>query len=259
MFVIYNEDTKCVENLHLENMNYSLSALRIESINKSMMILKGIGMLDLVLDIDNIRRNGDIITCSTSLYMKFIVNLKCIDCGVEAAEWISRYLNRPNIRLAYTEADAHVKQTFWECLAKTYETIRDDRDLTISSASVPTYTLISNKMLHEWNSKYDGCPKTIEEFQPNIVIWWTSPCILQEIEWEWIKIGDAIIRNIIPWSRQCTKMHPRNIPMDMTLDMYLLHCELYIPAEVHVNDNVYVHIPMKNYKHLDTDNLDNME
>ncbi|EFN82963.1 hypothetical protein EAI_05365 [Harpegnathos saltator] len=89
---------------------------------------------------------------------------------------------------------------------------------------------------------YDNITDILKMFEPgeiicpNIVIMTSN--IIMEKKWEWIKIGNVIIKNTqqLVWSRKSPKI------AYMKLFGLGFNCELYHTGCVKLNDNVYLHI-----------------
>lgn len=61
--------------------------IRVRSINRSRQLK------DLIIELTNVVILSKEVNITTSFYQKFIVSVKCLDCGPEAAAWISKYVN----------------------------------------------------------------------------------------------------------------------------------------------------------------------
>lgn len=81
-----------------------------------------------------------------------------------------------------------------------YQMTRNNYPFQICYAELPKYTLIS-KESHNIINKEMSHSIHMQHFIPNIVVVPIKNPSFFEIEWEWIKIGDTIIKNINPWGR----------------------------------------------------------
>ena len=110
-----------------------------------------------------------------------------IDCGDEAAKWISQFLDTPS-RIVFFP-DTEVRQ-----VDPDYANLGDK---TAFSDGFPLL-LISQASLDDLNSRLQQ-PVTMTQFRPNIVI---SGCeAFAEDKWKKIKIGDIEYRIVKPCSR----------------------------------------------------------
>lgn len=110
-----------------------------------------------------------------------------IDCGDEAATWLSRFLTEPS-RLVYFP-DSELRQ-----VDPDYARVGER---TAFSDGFPML-LISQPSLDELNSRLDS-PVTMRRFRPNLVIDGCDP--YAEDGWQKLRIGGIILRIVKPCSR----------------------------------------------------------
>ncbi|KAJ8919366.1 hypothetical protein NQ315_016459 [Exocentrus adspersus] len=125
-----------------------------------------------------------------------------IDCGDEAASWFSRYIlgRDSGLRLGYHDASRR------RDLKKTHKTILNyykhlSNNATGLYQDLTSVLLINQSSINDLNKRIGNSSVTVENFRPNIVV--DGPCIepYAEDSWAWIKIGDAIFRNV----KECTR------------------------------------------------------
>ncbi|XP_011137037.1 mitochondrial amidoxime reducing component 2-like [Harpegnathos saltator] len=235
MFVAYNCKTNCIIQ-HYDNFMIRNVSVRILDNNQVMMM--HYSRPDLTINLNIVMKSRKVIKCTVSLCHKFLCQVKALDCGTQAATWISRCLNDENVRLAYTMPNAYTQVSFW----KKYNTHLSDRNITIPSTPLFTYSLmpfvprgrLSNMLI-----------KVMQEHanKSNIII--NTNDLNNFIEWEWIKIGKIILRNIHPWKRLETNLDWQSMPTDMQARLIPLQCELYLPGQIQAGDPVYVKMSNK--------------
>lgn len=87
MFVVYNSKTNCAIQ---ENDNIMMCKVSVNYLTENIMILTSCHIPDLVLNINYITKHCTVVKCISSLYGKILVQFQALDCGPEAAFWISR-------------------------------------------------------------------------------------------------------------------------------------------------------------------------
>ncbi|XP_011137041.2 mitochondrial amidoxime-reducing component 1-like [Harpegnathos saltator] len=177
------------------------------------------------------------ISCKMSFCKKYMVEVMCIDCGDVAADWISTYLNKPTLRLAYALTESETAGYFWHQLKQTYRLEPDERNIVIPFNTIPRYTLLSHQSLTELN-KVSAYHIDQNHFSSDIYFTPLSTIPFIEFEWEWIMVGEAIMKNVKPWDSSI--LDPQQMPADMKMNLMLLHCELYQSGTVRMGDSVYI-------------------
>ncbi|XP_044731243.1 mitochondrial amidoxime-reducing component 1-like [Chrysoperla carnea] len=152
--------------------------------------LKGPGMIDAVIDLERIHKQ----------IVKHAVvwgdRVRAIDCGEEAARWISRYLISDDLgfRLVfYPEEEPRVTHR-----TKSYfpKLLPSDNGPLCDSTS---YMLMTESSVTDLNDRTKRSTP-IQQFRPNFVVKGTQP--YEEDNWDYVKIGsDAIFRNVRPCTR----------------------------------------------------------
>ncbi|XP_025156643.1 uncharacterized protein LOC105181750 isoform X2 [Harpegnathos saltator] len=261
---VYDDDTKCVVTKCNSELNIFYKETNVE--NK---VILQTALNQLLLDVDDIMRSNPYIKCYSSFSEKFRVSISGIDCGPEAAKWISRALGKENIRLAFTVYHPNLlRRKFWESIKNKFINTGscDERDITVFNkhlnyfgtaiytyintylpfSDLPPYSLISINCLNTLQSQCakDKFSMNSMIHNPNIVIK-TTDYSFHENEYEWIKIGkDVIMRNInpFPFNKDDSTFYIRDMPLDMKAKLLPIHCELYQSGPVNIDDDVCVHV-----------------
>ncbi|XP_032689281.1 uncharacterized protein LOC116852754 [Odontomachus brunneus] len=241
MFIVYNSETKYI--IH-DCDNYILRDIKVINVDNNKVILQSFHThYVMLLDINKISIKNSV-KCVTTFCNQFLTYINCIDCGLEAADWISNSLKDSNLRLGYTIPCKQTMQTpLWKHIQqKICGKKQDEKIVTLSSSHLPICTLvpsslrgwIGNRLMNLINSR---------DFRPNIVI--STNSLHDLIEWEWIMVGNAVLRNFRPWRSRQTKLDGRNMPVNMMLHLLPLRCKLYCSGQVRIGDGVYVKMPTK--------------
>ncbi|EFN86071.1 MOSC domain-containing protein 1, mitochondrial [Harpegnathos saltator] len=192
MFVIYDDSTKCTIQ---DKKDPRLNSLEMIPMTEYKIKLAGEGMPDLVLDIMVIQNISTRISALTSSHDKFLIGLNCIDCGTKAAAWISRYLQNSNARLGYNIPQNKSLEPF----EYKYNFLKENNvDITVPYENFPSCQLLSENSLSYVNSRLNHSVHT-NDFQANIVFAPFHDTSFTEFKWEWINIGNAIMKNVKPW------------------------------------------------------------
>uniref|UniRef100_A0A1Y1KEH2 MOSC domain-containing protein n=1 Tax=Photinus pyralis TaxID=7054 RepID=A0A1Y1KEH2_PHOPY len=134
-----------------------------------------------------------------------------LDCGDEVAEWISNYvLGKPTgLRLGFHDG------THGRDIEKYYpkETARNPH-LNNSAgglySDLATFHLFTKSSLEDVQAKIPNANITMNNFRPNIVVGGDIAPYAED-SWDWIKIGDVIIRNVMTVARcRLTTLNPEN-------------------------------------------------
>ncbi|CAG9835868.1 unnamed protein product [Diabrotica balteata] len=125
-----------------------------------------------------------------------------IDCGEEAATWLSRLiLEKPTgLRLGFH--DGVYKRDLQTAYKKDISFYQK-----VSNLSAGLYPDLTSMSLINQASVNDLCQKigngtvSVHNFRPNLVVNGPTIKAFDEDNWEWIKIGDVIMRNV----KECTR------------------------------------------------------
>ncbi|KAK2149192.1 hypothetical protein LSH36_463g05002 [Paralvinella palmiformis] len=155
----------------------------------STMIITAPGCDDLSLDPDLVERAAKPI--STDVHS---VPTMALDCGEEASQWISKYLDKPGYRLVYSGRDVYTrgvvggnnKYLAWTRVAKS-----DDKLAFHDSISLH---LITEESVADLNKRLENPLKT-SRFRPNIVAKTGSEPYAED-NWKEVYIGTARLRTL---------------------------------------------------------------
>ncbi|XP_060530858.1 mitochondrial amidoxime-reducing component 1-like [Cylas formicarius] len=183
-----------------------------------------------------------------------------IDCGDEAASWISRYIleKESGLRLGYH--DASVRRD----ITRTHKRIMDYYT-NLSNSSTGLYSdlasvlFVNQSSVRDLNKRIGNSSVTVDNFRPNVVV--DGPDIepYAEDNWEWIKVGNVVFRNV----KECTRcvmttINPENAARSLdreplkTLETFRMsngpnklpvmgvNCEVRKPGIIKLGDPVYV-------------------
>lgn len=257
MFLVYSEETGCF----VTGRKYpTMILVTLSAVDEDNVKLEAVGMPSVVFSVPkNIEGNVEAVQCT----MWWGEPVKCIDCGPEPAEWLSRFLTGTNsgVRLGYSTMDKRDLK-IWAKFTEVYSNLHaEDTGLFSDLAS---YMLMTTKSVEALNEKLER-PVPALQFRPNIVVSTTEA--FAEDDWEWIKIGNkAVIRNVKPCTRcKFILVNPENGDTDAEEPLKTLKsfrqqtdsnriavegeapligilCGAYIPGKVKVGDDVYVHV-----------------
>lgn len=238
MFLVYNEETG---RFQTGRQFPTLILISLSSVDESRAQLEALGMPRVVFHVPKSSGNEvEAVQCR----MWWGEPVKCIDCGPEAAEWLSRFLTGTSsgLRLGYTMMDKRdLFKEPWKKFTDVYTTLRnEDTGLFCDLAS---YMLMTVQSVEQLNEKLEQ-PVPALQFRPNILVF-TKEAFAED-DWEWIKIGErAVIRNVKPCTRFRQHTDPDRISLEGTAPVMGIYCGLYVPGKVQIDDDVFVHIPKK--------------
>lgn len=257
MFLVYNEETG---RFQTGRQYPTLILVSLSAVDETKVKLEAVGMPSVIFQVP---RNTEDASEAVQCTMWWGEPLKCIDCGTESAEWLSRFLTgtTSGLRLGYTMMDKrNVFAEPWKKFTKVYQTLRnEDTGLFSDFAS---YMLMTTRSMEQLNEKLER-PVPSLQFRPNILVSTQQP--FEEDQWEWIKIGErVVIRNVKPCMRcKLVGVNPENGVMDKkeplnTLKSFReqtdperislegkapamgIYCGLYVPGSVKIGDEVFV-------------------
>nr|CAI5852361.1 unnamed protein product [Callosobruchus analis] len=121
--------------------------------------------------------------------------IKGIDCGDEAAIWLSRYLLEKDsgLRLAYNDCSERRDMTKTE-----YKLMECFKNFTSYSGGVyhdlTSIMLLNKASVQDLNKRMNNYQITVKNFRPNLIV--EGPPPYHEDNWDWVKIGNVIFRNV---------------------------------------------------------------
>lgn len=127
--------------------------------------------------------------------------LTTYDCGDEVAKWLSQYLlnKESGLRLGYNDG------RYTRDITKAHKQLLNYyKHLSNSStgmySDLSSVLLVNQKSVDDLNAKLkhpsDGPEITSNNFRPNIVVDGPDLKPYLEDDWDWIKIGDVVFRNV---------------------------------------------------------------
>ncbi|KAL5008262.1 hypothetical protein ScPMuIL_013843 [Solemya velum] len=121
-----------------------------------------------------------------------------LDCGDEAAAWISEFLQEEGLRVGYSapgldKRDASLAIKDWENLALPGD--------ICGYADFCAYMIATDSSLVDLNSQLEK-PVTFQNFRPNIVVAGTPP--FDEDNWQEVCIGDKVYFRCLDPCTRCT-------------------------------------------------------
>ncbi|XP_012273670.1 mitochondrial amidoxime-reducing component 1 [Orussus abietinus] len=259
MFIIYDE---IKGRFVTARQHPTLILVKLLIVNSTQVKLKAPGMPDVIFEIPKLKKFERLVKC----YMWWDEPLKCIDCGPEAAKWISRYVLGENTgyRLGYShDRNRHILKGPWKRFTKVYKTLRN-QDTGIFS-DLASYMLITESSMDQLNQRLEKSIPALQ-LRPNLLVSGSQP--FAEDNWEWIKIGKhVILRNIKPCPRcSMVRVDPytgiqdaeeplktlktfrqqtdsEKVAVDGTAPIFGVYCGLYHGGKVAINDEIFVHVP----------------
>lgn len=161
------------------------------------LILKHPELEDLSIDLEQVEEDNKEV--SSKVYGETVPGL---DCGEQASMWLEKALKK-KARLLYHANIPSPRKT--EKLVGQHPLVKDD-DNALYANSFPymlmTKESIANLELEIERQGTVNCPISAENFRPNLLVEGTKKAF-DEDDWAYIKIGDAIFRNVSPCQRCC--------------------------------------------------------
>ncbi|XP_076170020.1 mitochondrial amidoxime-reducing component 1 isoform X2 [Ptiloglossa arizonensis] len=237
MFLVYNEETG---RFQTGRQYPTLILVSLSAVDESKVKLEAVGMPSVVFTVPKCSDDSpEAIQCT----MWWGELVKCIDCGPESAEWLSRFLTGTNSGLRLGCAMYNRRNTLsfddWKKFTKVYPTLRNEDTGLFSDLA--SYMLMTTRSLEVLNEKLDKSVPTLQ-FRPNILVSTQKP--FEEDNWEWIKIGErAVIRNVKPCASFRQQTDSERIALEGKVPTLGIYCGLYVPGKVKLGDDVFVHVP----------------
>ncbi|KAL0134398.1 hypothetical protein PUN28_001289 [Cardiocondyla obscurior] len=119
------------------------------------------------------------------------------DCGEEPARWLSRYILQEDVglRLVYYPLDRPVRPVRQKNV-KSFP-----KQEPIDAGAYPdetSYTLANEASIADLNTRLDE-PVVAQQFRMSFLV--KGPSAYEEDNWDWVKIGNVIMRNLRPCTR----------------------------------------------------------
>ncbi|KAL6265576.1 hypothetical protein P5V15_002372 [Pogonomyrmex californicus] len=160
------------------------------SISGSVLTLRAPGMMSISVDLAQLRGKG----FRVAVWGQAV---PARDCGEEPARWLSRFLLQEDVglRLVYYPLDRPVRPVRQRNI--NVFPLEEARDMG-AYPDETSYSLINEASVAELNSRLDE-PVTPQQFRMNFVV--KGATAYEEDKWDWVKIGNVIMRNVRPCTR----------------------------------------------------------
>ncbi|CAH0560991.1 unnamed protein product [Brassicogethes aeneus] len=140
--------------------------------------------------------------------------INSIDCGDEAGHWFSQYLIEKDegMRLAYNDGKKRRNvEKYYPKLPKYYKNFGNET--TGLHHDIGTLMLMNQVSVDDLNQKLDYDKQiSTTQFRPNFIINGKDLKPFVEDDWDWIKIGDVIVRSVM----ECTRCMMTTINQETT-------------------------------------------
>ncbi|XP_054016018.1 mitochondrial amidoxime-reducing component 1-like isoform X2 [Hylaeus anthracinus] len=236
MFLVYNEETG---RFQTGRQYPTLILVSLSAVDETKVKLEAVGMPSMVFTVPKCSdESPEAVQCT----MWWGEPVKCIDCGSEPAEWLSRFLTGTNsgLRLGCAMMNKrNITDGPWENYTKVYKTLRNEDTGLFSDLA--SYMLMTTRSVELLNEKLE-IPVPALQFRPNILVSTEKP--FEDDNWEWIKIGRrAVIRNVKPCTSFRELMDPERVKLEGKVPTIGILCGLYLSGRVNIGDEVFVHVP----------------
>ncbi|XP_018368957.1 PREDICTED: mitochondrial amidoxime-reducing component 1 [Trachymyrmex cornetzi] len=160
------------------------------SFSGSVLTLRAPGMMSVSVDLAQFRGKG----FRVAVWGQAV---PARDCGEEVARWLSRFLFQEDTgcRLVYYPLDRPVR-TVRQRNLKVFPLLQET-----DSGAYPdetSFSMINEASVADLNSRLDE-PVTPQNFRMNFVV--KGATAFEEDKWDWVKIGNVILRNVRPCTR----------------------------------------------------------
>ncbi|KFB41953.1 AGAP000699-PB-like protein [Anopheles sinensis] len=155
-----------------------------------LMTLSAPGMLDITI---NVRQ---LLAAKPGAASVWDQPVSAVDCGEEAARWLSRFLLSEDfgLRLVFYPHDQPTRPVREKNRIHALLTARDSGALHDATS----YMLVSEASVADVNSRLDK-PVPALQYRANILV--KGPTAFEEDDWTWIRIGETVYRNVKPCTR----------------------------------------------------------
>ncbi|XP_050719851.1 mitochondrial amidoxime-reducing component 1-like [Eriocheir sinensis] len=207
------------------------------------------GSEELTVDIGQVEKQDNREIFKTNVWGQDVSGL---DCGEAVAVWLQNILRR-KCKLLY-HADLPANRVSEHPLGSRFPLLRDDDQSLYADFS--GYMLMTTESIADLQGRVSSTIAP-EDFRPNILVEGTKKPF-DEDEWQYVRIGDAVFRNVVPCSRcifttisaATGKKNPSMEPL-RTLKTYRcpegiddpffgINLGLDLPGPVSVGDEVFV-------------------
>ncbi|XP_020299741.1 mitochondrial amidoxime-reducing component 1 [Pseudomyrmex gracilis] len=211
----------------------------IPSISGSILTFNAPGMMSVSIDLAQLRGKS----FQTAVWGQAV---PACDCGEEPARWLSRFLLQEDtgLRLVYYPVDHPTRE-----IREKNKVFRLESNDTGAYPDATSYNLINEASVTELNSRLEE-EVTPLQFRPNFVVKGATP--YEEDKWDWVKIGDVIMRNVMPCTRcmfttinpETGIKHPNTEPLK-TLRSYRQFDDLELRSKSSYSPILGIHLALR--------------
>ncbi|CAH1159781.1 unnamed protein product [Phaedon cochleariae] len=168
--------------------------IEVESRDIDCVAFKAPGVPDLVLKIPTRSRNNERIIKHWR-----DEEVSTIDCGDNAAKWISNYVlgNDAGLRLGYHDGTferTQINHLYKDKIDYYKRGLRNES--TGLNADLTAVLILTRPSLSEVNRRIGSEPVSEDSFRPNLVLDGVSMAPFAEDQWEWLRVGNIVMRNV---------------------------------------------------------------
>jgi len=160
-------------------------------IEENLLTLTAAGMKDFSINIDQLYKSKNFVTVKIMLD-----DAQCVDCGDEVAKWLSRFIlgKDEGLRLNFYTSNEpkpiiHERNFLFE------QADQKDSGAFHEEAS---YLIMNQASFDDLNTRIEKKVAPLQ-YRPNFLV--KGPPAWDEDNWGWLKIGDAIFKNVQPCIR----------------------------------------------------------
>lgn len=201
----------------ISGSKYSKVVRVFPKIEGSVMTLSADGMEDFPIDIEPLYTSTNFVTVRYGLD-----NARCVDCGIGAGRWLSKFI---------LGKDDGLRLNFYQ--SNEPKPIVHDRNYLFEQATHKdsgtfhehtSYLMMNQGSFDELNTRIDKSVEALQ-YRPNFLV--KGAPAWDEDNWEWIRIGETVFRNVQPCIRcaftnvdpATSERHPKMEPLK-TLKSY---------------------------------------
>nr|XP_023024697.1 mitochondrial amidoxime-reducing component 1-like [Leptinotarsa decemlineata] len=190
-FVVYQEKT--MESKTGRNHN-KMVLVEVKALDESSVVFEAPGIMSLTLQVPCRSKNSEV-------FVKFFQDepVFMIDCGAEAAKWISNYLLQEDfgLRLGYNDG-SHQRVLIPKFLKELddYNHRGISRNSAGLNSDLTAVMMMTQASVDDVNRRMFSPHVPAESYRPNLLMDDPNLEPFEEDNWEWIKVGDVIMKNV---------------------------------------------------------------
>lgn len=192
-FVVYNEND---EQFQTARTIPQLVLIEIDAVDENHVRLTAPNMPILTLKVPKSVENRTV-----TVRQHFNEKISTIDCGDEAATWISQYASKDETGLRIAYHDAKRRRNLNPTHQKYFKLYpRLNNEATGLHSDFTSYLLVNESSVNDLQDRAPEANIVPLNFRPNILIEGAPP--FSEDDWEWVKIGDVVLY-LVKWCTRC--------------------------------------------------------